>query len=176
MCCAVPSRSVLSDSETPWTAGCQAPLSVGILQARILECVAMPSSKGSSQPRDWTQVCHIADRFFTSWATREALNHLIHVQISAVGQKLCFSKRFQSKILFGGLLISFSLKQFLKVSLPIMTLRLWKTIDQLFRRWSSLWLLDASSWLFIRPFATPWTVACQAPLSTEFSRPEYWSG
>ena len=28
----------------------------GILQARILECVTMPSSKGSSQPRDWTQV------------------------------------------------------------------------------------------------------------------------
>ena len=31
----------------------------------------MPSSKGSSQPRDWTQVFHIADRFFTVWATRE---------------------------------------------------------------------------------------------------------
>ena len=30
----------------------------GILQARILEWVAMPSSRGSSQPRDWTQVSH----------------------------------------------------------------------------------------------------------------------
>ena len=28
----------------------------------------------------------------------------------------------------------------------------------------------------VRLFATPWTVACQAPLSTEFSRQEYWSG
>ena len=44
---------------------CQAPLSMGILQARILEWVAMPSSRGSSQPRDRTQVSHIAGRFFT---------------------------------------------------------------------------------------------------------------
>ena len=36
---------------TPWTAACQAPLSMGILQARILEWVAMSSSRGSSQPR-----------------------------------------------------------------------------------------------------------------------------
>ena len=36
----------------PWTVAFQAPLSMGILQARILEWVAMPSSRGSSQPRD----------------------------------------------------------------------------------------------------------------------------
>ena len=44
----------------------------GILQARILEWVAFPFSRRSSQPRDQTQVSHIADGFFTSWATREA--------------------------------------------------------------------------------------------------------
>ena len=44
----------------------------GIIQARILEWVAFPISRGSSQPRDWAQVSHIAGRFFTSWATREA--------------------------------------------------------------------------------------------------------
>ena len=50
----------------------------GILQARILEWVAFPFSRGSSQPRDWTQVSHIAGGFFTSWATREAqLNYTI---------------------------------------------------------------------------------------------------
>ena len=38
----------------------------GILQARILEWVAIPFSGGSSQPRDWTQVSHIAGEFFTS--------------------------------------------------------------------------------------------------------------
>ena len=36
----------------------------GILQARILEWVAIPFSRGSSQPRDWTQVSHITSRFF----------------------------------------------------------------------------------------------------------------
>ena len=44
----------------------------GLLQARILEWVAFPFSRGSSQPRDWTQVSRIAGRFFTSWATTEA--------------------------------------------------------------------------------------------------------
>ena len=44
----------------------------GILQARILEWVAFPFSRGSSQPMDETQVSHIASGFFTSWATKEA--------------------------------------------------------------------------------------------------------
>ena len=39
---------------TSWNVVCQAPLSTGILQARILERVAMPSSQGSSQSRDGT--------------------------------------------------------------------------------------------------------------------------
>ena len=43
-----------------------------ILQARILEGVAVPFSRGSSQPRDRTQVFQTAGGFFTSWATREA--------------------------------------------------------------------------------------------------------
>ena len=50
---------------TPWTVH-------GILQARILEWVAFPLSRGSFQPRDQTQVSRIAGKFFTSWATREA--------------------------------------------------------------------------------------------------------
>jgi len=36
----------------------------GILQARILEWIAFPFSRGSSQPRDQTQVSHIAGRFY----------------------------------------------------------------------------------------------------------------
>ena len=44
----------------------------GILQARILEWVAFPFSRGSSQPRDWTQVSHISGRFFSSCAIKEA--------------------------------------------------------------------------------------------------------
>ena len=44
----------------------------GILQARRLEWIAIPSSRGFSQPRDWAQVSHTAGGFFTSWATRGA--------------------------------------------------------------------------------------------------------
>ena len=58
---------------TPWIVAHQASLSMGILQARILEWVAMPSSRGSSHPRDQTQVSHIAGRFSTIRATRKAL-------------------------------------------------------------------------------------------------------
>ena len=44
----------------------------GLLQARILECIAFPFSRGSSQLRDQAQISHIAGGFFTSWATRKA--------------------------------------------------------------------------------------------------------
>ena len=44
----------------------------GILQARILEWVAIPFSRESSQPRDWPQVSCIGGRFFTVWVTMEA--------------------------------------------------------------------------------------------------------
>ena len=40
----------------------------GILQARILEWITFPFSRGTSQPRDWTQVSHFEGGFFTSWA------------------------------------------------------------------------------------------------------------
>ena len=48
---------------------------LGILQTRILEWVAFPFSR-YSQPRDRTQLSHMAGRLFTSWATREAHIHL----------------------------------------------------------------------------------------------------
>ena len=44
----------------------------GILQARMLEWVAFPFSRRSSQPRDWIQVSFITGGFFTSWVTRAA--------------------------------------------------------------------------------------------------------
>ena len=43
----------------------------GILQARIVEWVAILFSRGSSQPREQTQVFHIAGGFFTNWVIRE---------------------------------------------------------------------------------------------------------
>ena len=42
-----------------------------IFQARVLEWVAISLSRGSSWPRDWTQVFRLAGRHFTVWATRE---------------------------------------------------------------------------------------------------------
>ena len=57
---------------TPWTVALQAPLFMGILQARILEWVAISFSSSFSQPRDWTQGCRITGGFFTVWATSKA--------------------------------------------------------------------------------------------------------
>jgi len=51
---------------TPWT---EEP----ILQAKILEWVAIPFSRGSSQPRDWNWVSYSVGRFFTIWATKDYL-------------------------------------------------------------------------------------------------------
>ena len=48
----------------------------GILQARVLEWVAISFSRGSSQPRNRTQVSCITGRFFTNWAMREASKSL----------------------------------------------------------------------------------------------------
>ena len=45
----------------------------GILQARILEWIAISFPRGSSQPGKWTWVTCIAGRFFTIWATRDTL-------------------------------------------------------------------------------------------------------
>ena len=55
---------------TPWIVAWQAPLSMGILQARNLVGVAIPFFRGFFRSRDGTQVSCIAGRFFTIWATR----------------------------------------------------------------------------------------------------------
>ena len=63
----------MSDSVWPYGLLCN-PLGSsvhGTLQARILEWVAIPFSRGSPRPRNWTQVSHIAGKFFTNWATKE---------------------------------------------------------------------------------------------------------
>ena len=73
LCCVCVSCSVMSDSL--WPHGLQSVH--GILQARILEGVASSFSRGSSWPRDWTQVSHIAGRFFTTWATSETYTYFV---------------------------------------------------------------------------------------------------
>ena len=69
----------------------------GILQVRILERVAVLFSRGSSQPRDRTQVSHPAGGFFTSWATGKPKN-------TGVGSLSLFQQIFPTQELNRGLL------------------------------------------------------------------------
>ena len=64
----------------------------GILQAKILEWVAIPFSRGSSWARDQKWVSCIAGRFFTIWATREALNecNVLSNAFSASNNRIVF--------------------------------------------------------------------------------------
>ena len=74
----------------------------GILQARILEWVAIPVSRGSSQPRDRTWVSHIAGRCFNLSATREAYLPITFLQfhLSPLSFILVFLILDQPVILF----------------------------------------------------------------------------
>ena len=63
----------------PRAAAHQGPLFMGIVQARILKWVAMPSPRESHKARDRTQVSCFAGRFFTVWATRKAQYPLYHI-------------------------------------------------------------------------------------------------
>ena len=64
------SHSIMSDSATPWTVACRAPLSMGFSRQEYWSGLPFPSV-GSSWPRDRTQVSCTAGRFFTIYATRE---------------------------------------------------------------------------------------------------------
>ena len=66
---------------------------------RILEWVAYPFSSRSSQPRNWTGVSYIADRFFTNWAIREAL---INYEEMFLKMLICYisSSYFKNKYFF----------------------------------------------------------------------------
>ena len=83
--------SVMSDSLDPMDYSPPGSSVHGILQARILEWVAMPSSRGSSSPRDQTCISCTAGEFFNHWATWEAqkevmANKFSSVQFSSVAQ------------------------------------------------------------------------------------------
>ena len=65
------SCSVVSDWCNPMDCSLSGSSVRGIFQARVLEWIAISFSRGSSQPRNWTWVSHIAGRCFTIWAIRE---------------------------------------------------------------------------------------------------------
>ena len=74
MLCLVPQSS--PTISTPWTVALQAPLSMGFSR-QYWSGLPFPSSRGSSQPRKWTEVSHFAGGFFIDWATTEAIHSLI---------------------------------------------------------------------------------------------------
>ena len=139
----------------------------GILQARILEWVAIPISRGSFQPWNRSWVSHIAGRFFSVWATREA-------------QKYACLVAGRQKLGNGSMkLVKKYLRKLGRVSAVsiIMQWQLEKGEQRTSLQTVSLHacmraiLLQSCSTL-----STLWTMTHQAPLYMGFSRQEYWSG
>ena len=82
----------------------------GIFQARILEWIAISFSRGSSQPRNRTQVSCIAGRFFTNWAMREISSSYLSLifSLSLVYLFMIISILFCSKVFWLFLALCFS--------------------------------------------------------------------
>ena len=113
----------------------------GILQVRMLEWVAVPFSRGSSQPRNQTQVSRIAGSFFTSWATRYLcqtwtsnwcyyyLNFSFYLDFAIFSNQFFFSSRRQLRnnieSTAHGSFISSCLWQFLSLSSFFIILTFW---------------------------------------------------
>ena len=166
----------------------------GILQARILEWVAIPYSRGSSRPRDQTWISHIAGRFFTIWATREAhhLTYFLHIYFESMSVCVCvWPLKFYSlhKFDLSNSIIN-SAKSFQSCPTlcnpidgsspgsPIPGILQARTLEWVAISFSNAgkWKVKVKSLSRIWLLATPWTAAHQAPPSMGFSRREYWSG
>ena len=150
----------------------------GILRARILEWAAFPFSRGSSQPRDRTQVSCIAGGFFTSWATREALGRIKRLwnrkkQLLGVQSAAATA----AKLLQSCLTLCNPIDGSPSGS-PVPGILQARTLEWVAISFSNAlkWKVKGKSLSCVRLFATPWTAAHQAPPSMGFSRQEYWSG
>ena len=134
----------------------------GIFQARMLEWVAISFSRGSSQPRDRTQVSCTAGRFFTKTVIQKK-----PLVLSALRY---FIQRWRCLDL-----------SWTGATVVILGDSMWGEDDQVHAFVSSsvpvrVMKMTVKSLSHVQLFATPWTVAYQAPLSTGFSRQEYWGG
>ena len=155
---------------TVWTVARQAPSVHGILQARILEWVAMLSYRGSSVPRDWalaSYVSCICRWILYHWGTLEA-QYMYAAKSLQSCPTLCDPRDgsppgspvpgiLQARTL-EWLAISFSNAWKWKVKVKSLRLSTWKLYSR------------------VQLLATPWTAVYQAPPSMGFSRQEYWSG
>ena len=136
----------------------------GILQARILEWVAMPSWR-SSRSRNQTWVSGIASRFFTIWATREAPFHVPAAAATA-------AKSLQSCLTLCDHIDSSS------PGSPVPRILQARTLEWVAISFSNAWKWNVKVKSLSRVWllATPWAAAHQAPPSMGFSKQEYWSG
>ena len=125
----------------------------GILQARIPVWVAIPFSRGSSQPSDQTQVSLIEGGFSTIWATRGAQEYRSGWPIPSPGELPDPGITQGPPALHADYL----------PAEPPGKPHLYYTYIH-------------TSLIRVQLFVIPWTVAHHAPLSMEFSRQEYWSG
>ena len=128
----------------------------GIFQARILEWATISVSRGSSQPRDWTEVSCIADRCFTIWATAAAAAANLLQSCPTLCDPIDGSPPGS----------------------PVPGILQARTPEWVAISFSSTWKwkINVKSLSCARLLETSWTAAYQAPLSMGFSRQEYWSG
>ena len=96
----------------------------GIFQARVLEWVAVSFSRGSSQPRNWTQVSHIAGRRCTIWATKEAQRKAVPKNVQTATQ---LHSSHTSKVMLK--ILQARLQQYVNHELQMFKLDLEKTED-----------------------------------------------
>ena len=128
----------------------------GIAQARILECIAISSSRESSQPRHQTQISYIVGRFFIVWATREA-PYIYSAESLQSCPTLCDPTDGSPP------------------GSPVPGILQARTLEWVAISFSNAWKWKAKVKLLspVQLLATPWTAAYQAPLSMGFSREEY---
>ena len=141
---------------TSWTVACQAPLSMGILQARMLEWVTIPLSRGSSWLRDGTRVSCMADGFF-----------ITEPPAAAAAAKSLQSCPTLCNPIDGS-----------PPGSPIPGILQARTLEWVVISFSRAWKckVKGKSLSHVRFLATQWTVAYKAPPSMGFSRLEHWSG
>jgi len=126
----------------------------GILQARILEWVAIPFSRGSSRTRDRTQISCFGGRVFTIWAAAAAAMSLQSCPT------LCDPRDGSPP------------------GSPVPGILQARTLECVAISFSNAWKwkVKVKSLSRVGLFSTPWTAAYQAPPSIGFSKQEYWSG
>ena len=143
----------------------------GILQARTLEWVAVLFSRGSSQPRDRTQVFRIAGRFFPIWAPGNEMEYTIKPP-SPMKLTAAAAKSLQSCPTLCDPIDGIPPGSLVPGILQARTLE-WIAIS--FSN-AGKWKMKGKSLSRVRLFSTPWTAVHQASPSMGFSRQECWSG